>query len=229
MMSFFSLVIEWLPQLLKGVLWTLRLMGLSFLVAAVLALPIALARLSSRRYLRVIAQTYVEIIRGMPSLTLLFVIYFGLPSFGLTLHAMDAAVLGLGLNGAAYVSEIYRSGIQAIDSGQREAAQMIGMRSNQILRYVVLPQALRVVLPPMGNFGISLLKDTSVASLISAPELMMQAKDLTSEYYMPLEIYIVVGLMYLMMALPLSYLVRIMESHLSIQALDGRTLDHGKV
>ena len=130
-MQFLSLVVEWLPQLLRGVLSTLRLMVLAFLVAAVLALPIALARMSSRRYLRVFAHTYVEIIRGMPSLTLLFLIYFGLPSFGITLNAVDAAIIGLGLNGAAYVSEIYRAGIQAIEVGQREAAQMIGMRSAQ--------------------------------------------------------------------------------------------------
>lgn len=228
-MAFVSLVVEWMPQLMRGVLWTLRLMGLSFLLAAVLALPIALARLSRYSYLRLIAQTYVEIIRGMPSLTLLFVIYFGLPSFGLTLHAIDAAILGLGLNGAAYVSEIYRSGIQAIDPGQREAAQMIGMRPAQALRHVVLPQAFRVVLPPMGNFSISLLKDTSVASLISAPEMMLQARDLTSEYFMPLQIYVAVGLMYLLMALPLSYLVRILEARLSIGPVDERTLSHGKI
>lgn len=210
-----QLLQDWLPQLLQGVIWTLRLMVLSFALAAGLALPIALARLSASRTLRFLAHLYVEIVRGMPSLTLLFLIYFGLPSVGVTFRAIDAAVIGLGLNGAAYVSEIYRAGIQAIDSGQREAAQMIGMRYGQVLRFVILPQAVRVVLPPLGNFAIALLKDTSVASLISAPEMMLQARDLTSEYFMPLQIYMAVGAMYLLMALPLASLVRLMESRLS--------------
>ncbi|WP_027520593.1 amino acid ABC transporter permease [Bradyrhizobium sp. Ec3.3] len=205
---------DWLPQLLQGVLWTLRLMVLSFALAAVLALPIALARLSANGMLRLLAHLYVELVRGMPSLTLLFLIYFGLPNLGITLRAIDAAVIGLGLNGAAYVSEIYRAGILAIDSGQREAAQMIGMRHRQVLRFVILPQAVRVVLAPLGNFAIALLKDTSVASLISAPEMMLQARDLTSEYFMPLQIYVAVGVMYLLMALPLASLVRFMESRL---------------
>ncbi|MDA9530189.1 amino acid ABC transporter permease [Bradyrhizobium sp. CCBAU 25338] len=209
-----QLLQDWMPQLLQGVLWTLRLMALSFVLAVVLALPIALARLSTNRLLRFLAHFYVEIVRGMPSLTLLFLIYFGLPSVGITLQAVDAAVIGLGLNGAAYVSEIYRAGIQAIDNGQREAAQMIGMRHAQVLRFVILPQAVRVVLPPLGNFAIALLKDTSVASLISAPEMMLQARDLTSEYFMPLQIYVVVGVMYLLMALPLASIVRLLESRL---------------
>lgn len=209
-----QLLQDWMPQLLQGVLWTLRLMALSFVLAVVLALPIALARLSTNRLLRFLAHFYVEIVRGMPSLTLLFLIYFGLPAVGITLQAVDAAVIGLGLNGAAYVSEIYRAGIQAIDNGQREAAQMIGMRHAQVLRFVILPQAVRVVLPPLGNFAIALLKDTSVASLISAPEMMLQARDLTSEYFMPLQIYVVVGVMYLLMALPLASIVRLLESRL---------------
>ncbi|MGV7211786.1 amino acid ABC transporter permease [Bradyrhizobium sp. UFLA05-112] len=229
MIGFFSLFLEWLPQLLRGAVWTLRLMSLAFILAAVLALPLALARLSSRAWLRAIAYGYVEIVRGMPSLTLLFVIYFGLPSIGITLNSFNAAVLGLGLNGAAYVAEVYRSGIQAIDKGQREAAQMLGMRNIQVLRYVVLPQALRIVLPPMGNYGIALLKDTSVASLIAAPEMMLQARDLTSEYFMPLQIYIAVGLMYLIMALPLSYLAKLMEARLSPQSSEERKAGYGQV
>jgi His/Glu/Gln/Arg/opine family amino acid ABC transporter permease subunit len=219
-----QLLLDWLPQLLQGMLWTLRLMVLSFILAAVMALPIALARLSANGTLRFLAHLYVEIIRGMPSLTLLFLIYFGLPSVGITLRAIDAAVIGLGLNGAAYVSEIYRAGIQAIDSGQREAAQMIGMRHGQVLRYVILPQAVRVVLPPLGNFAIALLKDTSVASLISAPEMMLQARDLTSEYFMPLQIYLAAGVMYLLMALPLASLVRLMESRLGAGLLKEKAV-----
>lgn len=214
MSDLLSLIVEWMPQLLGGVVQTLELTVKAFVLAAILALPIALGRLSRRPGLRASARCYTEVVRGMPSLTLLLLLYFGLPSFGISFRATDAAVLGLGLNGAAYVSEIYRAGIQAIELGQIEAAQMIGMRHHQVLRYVVLPQAFRIVLPPMGNFSIALLKDTSVASLISAPELMLQARDLTSEYFMPLQIYLVAGVLYFAMALPLSLIVRRLEFHL---------------
>ncbi|MDQ0138078.1 His/Glu/Gln/Arg/opine family amino acid ABC transporter permease subunit [Neorhizobium galegae] len=228
-MSIFTLAVEAFPQLVQGVIATLRLMVLSFLLAIVLALPIALARMSRSHVLKVAAHTYVEVVRGMPSLTLLFLIYFGLPSFGVTLSAVDAAIFGLGLNGAAYVSEIYRAGIQAIDDGQREAAQMVGLRRWQVMRYVVLPQALRIVIPPLANFSISLLKDTSVASLISAPEMMLQARDLTSEYFMPLQIYTIIGVMYLLMALPLSFLARQLARHLSVRSPEETVYSNGKV
>ena len=213
-----SLVGEWMPELAQGMLATLRLMLFAFLFAAMLALPIALGRLSPNRLLSNAARSYVEIVRGMPSLTLLMLLYFALPSLGISFSAVTSAILGLGLNGAAYVSEIYRAGIEAVEAGQREAAQMIGMRHWQVLRHVVLPQAARIVLPPMGNFSIALLKDTSVASLISAPELMLGARDLTSEYFMPLQIYLLAGALYLVMALPLSVCVRQFERRLAIKS-----------
>jgi His/Glu/Gln/Arg/opine family amino acid ABC transporter permease subunit len=218
-MSLLSLIAEWMPQLLEAALATLQIMSLSFLLATTLGLPLALARLSRRGRL---ARYYIEVVRGMPSLTLLFLIYFGLPAVGIALHAFQAAVLGLGIHGAAYLAEVYRAGIQAIHPGQREAAQMIGMRERQVLRHVVLPQALRVVLPPMGNYAIALLKDTSVASLISAPELMLRARDLSSEYFMPMQIYLVVGAMYLCMAYPLSCLVRLLGRHYARASSNGK-------
>ncbi len=221
-MNLLSLIAEWMPQLLEAALATLQIMALSFLLAATLGLPVALARLSGRRVLGGVARCYIEVVRGMPSLTLLFLIYFGLASAGIALNAFEAAVLGLGIHGAAYLAEVYRAGLQAIHPGQREAAQMIGMRERQVLRYVVLPQALRVVLPPMGNYAIALLKDTSVASLISAPELMLRARDLSSEYFMPMQIYMVVGAMYLCMAYPLSCLVRLLGRHHARTSSDGR-------
>lgn len=214
-----DIMTEWVAPLWIGLLWTLRLMSVSFVFAAILALPVALARLSHRRYLRAFGTAYVEIVRGMPTLTILLLLYFGLPPIGISLSADVAAVLGLGLNGAAYISEIYRSGIQAIDGGQKEAAQMLGMRHTQLMRYVVLPQAFRIVLPPLTNYSISLLKTTSVASLISAPELMLQARDLASTNFKPLQVYIVVGVMYLLMALPLSFLMKAVEVRFKRQSL----------
>jgi len=205
---------EWIPQLLEAAGNTLKMAALALCLAASFGLVLALARLSRTRLLAGTAAVYVELVRGAPALTLLFLIYFGLPSVGIVLPAFQAAVIGLGLNGAAYVSEIYRAGIGGIDRGQREAAQAIGMTYPKVMGYVILPQAAKIVLPPLGNYAIGLLKDTSVASLIGAPELTLRARDLSSEYFMPMEIYLVSGAMYFAMAAPLSAAVRWLERRL---------------
>ena len=162
-------------------------------------------------WLRKSCRVYVEFIRGTPTLTQLFLIYFGLPTVGIVLPGFAAAVIGLGLHYAAYMAEIYRAGIAAVDRGQGEAASAIGMTRAEAMRHIILPQAVRVILPPMANSAVSLLKDTSVASLIAAPELMMRADDITSEYYMPMQVYLITGAMYFVMAFPLSLIVRWLE------------------
>jgi len=206
---------EWLPELIEAAFGTLRITAVAFVVAALVGLLLAFARLSRRRWLSRSAFVYIEIIRGMPALTLLFLLYFGLASGGIVLQAFQAAVLGLGLNGAAYLAEVYRAGLEAIHAGQREAGQSIGMTSLQTTRYIVLPQAMRVVLPPLANYAIALLKETSIASLIAAPELTNRARDLASEYFMPMEIYLVSGAIYFVMAFPLSRAARLLERRMA--------------
>lgn len=200
-----------LPDLLGGVLATLRLAGLAFALALVVGLALALAKLSDNRVLRTSANIYIEIIRGTPALVQLFLVYYGLLSIGVKFNAFEAAVIGLGFNVGAYVAEIFRAGILAVDVGQREACYAIGMTRMKAMRYVVLPQAVRMVLPPLATTGISLLKDTSIAALISVPDLLLRARDLTSEYFMPLEIFITVGIIYFLICFPLSLMVRAME------------------
>jgi len=158
---------------------------------------------------------------GHPGLTLVFPDYFGLGPLGIVLQAFPAAVVALGLNGAAYLAEVYRAGIQAVDRGQREAAQMIGLCRRQVMRYVILPQSLPAVLPPMGNYLVSLLKDTSIASLISAPELMLRSRDLAGTYYLPMEYYLLAGAMYLVMAWPMMHGVRRLERYFARGRLEG--------
>lgn len=209
-----SILADSMPQLLQAALDTLRMTGLAFLLAALVGLPLALARMAPGLPGR-LALGYIEVMRGVPQLALLFLIYFGLVPLGVALHAFTAAVIGLGLSGAAYLAEVYRAGLGSVDPGQREAAQMIGMTRMQVLRRVVLPQAWPAVLPPMGNFLVALLKDTSIASIISAPELMLRARDLSSEYYLPMHYYLLVGGMYLAMAWPLMQGVRILERRLA--------------
>jgi polar amino acid transport system permease protein len=209
-----------LPELLEAALGTLRMTALAFLFAAFLGLVLALLRLGGGAAGR-LAFLYIEMVRGLPALTLLFLIYFGLVPLGIVLNSFTAAVVALGLNGAAYLAEIYRAGIQAVDPGQREAAQMLGLRRPQVMYEIVLPQAVPVVLPPMGNYLVSLLKDTSIASLIAAPELMLRSRDLAGTYYLPMEYYLLAGAMYLIMAWPMMLLVRRLERYFARGRLQG--------
>ena len=209
-----------LPELLVAAGGTLRMTSFAFLLAAVLGLALAIMRLAGGLAGRV-AFLYIEIVRGMPALTLLFLIYFGLVPAGIVLNSFLAAVVALGLNGAAYLAEVYRAGIQAVDPGQREAAQMLGLQRPQVMRDVILPQAVPVVLPPMGNYLVSLLKDTSIASLISAPELMLRSRDLAGTYYLPMEYYLLAGAMYLIMAWPMMHGARRLERHFARGRLQG--------
>ncbi len=206
---------EWLPQLLAAATNTLQMTLLAFLVALVAGLVLALAKLSPIVPIRAAATAYIEVMRGIPALVVLFLIYFGLADFGILFDAFTAAVIGLGLNGAAYLAEVIRAGILAVHRGQREAALTVGMTPLQAMRYVVLPQAFRVVLPPVANFGIALLKDTSVASIISAPELMLRARDLASSSFQPMAVFLLAAAIYLVMSLPISFLVRRLEAQLA--------------
>jgi polar amino acid transport system permease protein len=208
------------PELLQAALGTLRMTAFAFVVAAILGLALAIVRLGGGAAGR-LAFLYIEIIRGMPALALLFLIYFGLAPVGIVLNSFVAAVVAFGLNGAAYLAEVYRAGIEAVDPGQREAAQMLGLRRSQVMREVTLPQAVPIVLPPMGNYLVALLKDTSIASLISAPELMLRSRDLAGTYYLPMEFYLLAGAMYLIMAWPMMLMVRRLERHFARGRLQG--------
>jgi His/Glu/Gln/Arg/opine family amino acid ABC transporter permease subunit len=203
---------EWLPQLLEAAGNTLRMTALSFVLAFIVGLLLALAKLSPLKPLRLAASGYIEVMRGIPALAVLFLIYFGLADFSIVLDAFPAAVIGFGLNGAAYMAEIFRAGIVSIHSGQLEAALTVGMTPLAAMRWVIFPQALRVVLPPLANFGIALLKDTSVASIISAPELMLRARDLASSSFLPMEVFLLAAAIYLAMSLPVALLTRRLEA-----------------
>lgn len=183
----------------------------ALMIGLILGLVIALARMSPNRLISRAAVAYIEFLRGIPALILLFLIYFGLAAVGIKFTSPQAAIIGLGLNASAYLAEVYRAGLEAVPKGQTEAARAIGMRRGQVLRWIVLPQALGVSLPPIGNVAISLIKDTSVASLIAAPDLMLRANDLSSQTFKPLEIYLVVGAIYFVICFPLSLAVRALE------------------
>ncbi|MDH4871216.1 amino acid ABC transporter permease [Pseudomonas sp. BN515] len=212
--------LELLPYFLKvlgiGALTTIGLTGAAFVVAAVLGFCLALMRLSRNPALGLIASLYLEVFRNIPILTQLFILYFGLTYIGITLPAIGAAIIGFGLNGAAILSEVFRSSILTIDRGQSEAAFSIGMTRRMALRIIVLPQAFKVAIPGMANFAIGLLKDTSLASAAAVPELTFKARMLVSETYQTNTIYFLLAIIYLVLSLALSHWAARTERRLSI-------------
>lgn len=204
----------WMPLLLSAAGQTIELMLLAYAIGLVAGVALVMMRLSSRGWVARSAGAYVTAIRGTPALAQLFFIYFGLAELGLVMSSYQAAVIGLGANAAAYIAEIYRAGIESIPRGQVEAARAIGMRTSKVYRYVIVPQMVTVILPPLCNQAVVLLKETSVASLIAAPELMLRTRELVAESYMPLELYVVAALMYFGLAFPLAQAVRLLEHRL---------------
>ncbi|RDV04696.1 amino acid ABC transporter permease [Undibacter mobilis] len=199
-----SVVWEWMPQLLEGVRHTLEMALLSFALSVILGLIVALMRMSEKRVISWTAIVFIEVFRGTPLLVQLFIIYYALPAVGLIFSPFVAGVIGLTLNSAAYISEIYRSGFLSIDAGQKEAGKAIGMTGLQIQLQVLIPQAVLVSIPNLAGYGVTILKSTSLASIVSAPDLMMYAHDLSSEYFMPMKVYLITALLYIIMAYPLS-------------------------
>jgi His/Glu/Gln/Arg/opine family amino acid ABC transporter permease subunit len=208
---------EWGPQMLAAALQTLQLTFASFIIAMAVGAVVALTRTSRSAALRWVSIVFIEVGRGTPALVILFVIYFGLPSVfpQLEFDSFTAAAVGLGLQGGALLAEVFRAGIEAIERGQREASLSLGMTPAQTMTDVIAPQAIRIVLPPVGNYAIGLLKDTSIASIIAAPELMLRAKDLASSSFMPMHLYVLAALIYFAMSYPLSIVVRRLELTLS--------------
>jgi polar amino acid transport system permease protein len=215
MQKFLSDALEFVPILLQGVWLTVLVTIGSLVLSTVLGLVWALMRVSGIRALDLIAKTCVNFIRGVPIIVQLFYIYFVLPDLGITLTAMQAAIIGLGIAYSAYQSENFRAGIEAIDQGQLEAAQSIGMGWWLVMRRVILPQAIRIVLPPYGNIMIMMLKDSSQASTITVAELAMQGKLIASATFKNSSVFTLVALMYLCMSLPLMYLVSRLEKRYS--------------
>lgn len=195
---------EWAGLMERAVTVTLEITGFAFLLGLAIGVAVAIGRLSRNPILRRAAILYVEITRGVPALVILFLIYFGLVPLGIVIDAIPAAILGLGLSAGGYIAEIMRAGLEATHRGQREAALTIGMAPLAIYRFILIPQALRIVLPPLINMLIAVLKDSSLASLISAPDIMLRAKDISSSDFLPLHILVWAGALYFLLALPLS-------------------------
>lgn len=216
MPAWFDLAVDsfW-PMLHAGLIFTIPLTLISFALGLTLGFVIALVRLYGPGYLCNLVRFYVWFIRGTPLLVQLFIIFYALPNAGVTIDAFPAAVIGFTLNVGAYTSETIRAALLAVPKGQWEAAHSISMSWAQSLRKIILPQAARIAIPPLSNTFISLVKDTSLASVITVPELFLAAQRIAAVTYQPLILYTEAAVVYLIFSSFLSSLQARLEKKLA--------------
>ena len=211
----YNVIWDSMPLYLSGLLETLKLLGISLFFGLLVAIPLGLMRVSKSSWVNFPAWLYTYVIRGTPMLVQLFLIFYGLPSAGITLDAFTAAVIGFTLNVGAYSSEIIRATLDAVPRGQWEAAHSIGMNWFQAMRRIVVPQAARIAVPPLSNTFIALVKDTSLAAAVTVPELFQSAQRIAAATYEPLILYVETALIYLLFSSVLSALQNKLENRLN--------------
>lgn len=208
----FELIEKALPILLLGAGVTIEITAVSVFIGFCIGLFVGIARICKVKVLRILAAIYADCIRGTPLLVQIFLIYFALPIMtGQRVEPFVAAVAACGINSGAYVSEIFRAGIQAIDAGQMEAGRSLGLSWWQTMYYIILPQAVRNILPPLGNEFIAMLKDSSLVSVIGFEELTRRGQLIIAQTYGSFEIWSTVAILYLIMTLAISRVVAMLE------------------
>jgi cystine transport system permease protein len=211
-----DLIIQSAPFLMKGAVYTVELAIGGMVLGSTLGFALALMRLSAFAAAKNVARFYVSFIRGTPLLVQLFVIYYGLPQFGIRLDPLPSALIGFSLNVGGYTAEVWRAAITSVDRGQIEAAVSIGMTSFQAMVRVILPQAARLALPPLGNTFISLVKDTALAATIQVPELFRQAQLITARTYQIFAMYLAAAALYWLLSSVLGWVQHRMEKRVSL-------------
>ena len=212
----FNDMIGFLPSLLQGALLTITVSLLAFGLALVFGLIIGIARISRLMPLRMLAACYIQFIRGTPLLLQLFFIYYVLPYVGIVLTPFISGAIGLTLNYAAYMAEVFRSGIQAIPKGQWEAGSSVGMSRRLLMRRIILPQAVRIIIPSLGNFFVSIFKDSALVSVITMRDLMFSGELLASATYKHFEIFTEVAVIYFLISYPTAKFVEWIEAKVDI-------------
>lgn len=207
-------IIKFLPD---GIIKTFELTILSIFFAVILGFLVGLGRISRNKYINLGATIYVEIIRGIPLLVQLFYIYYALGTF-VNIPPMAAAIIAMTVCYGAYIGEIFRAGIKSISKGQMEAALALGLTRSQAMRHVIIPQAIRVILPPLGNEFIAMLKDSSLVSILAVSDLLRRGKEYASHTFTYFETLTIVALIYLILTLFLSRLIGIMEERMKIKS-----------
>lgn len=212
----FDIILEYLPFFLRGILMTIGMSLAGVILGSILGIFIGLGKMSSRVWVNQFFQWYINFFRGTPLFVQLLLVHFGIiPAFMDSPNPIVSAVLALSLNAAAYIGEIFRGGIQSIDRGQMEAARSLGMNHTQAMVFVIIPQAIKRMIPPFGNEFISLIKDSSLAAIIAAPELMYWGRALQGQYYRVWEPYLTVAIIYLLLTLWMSKGLQFVERRYS--------------
>ena len=215
MIDFFTVFVpEYLPRLLKGALVTIELSIVSMALSIAVGVLCAVGALSGMRIVTVPIRIYVEICRGVPLIVILLTIFFILPGIGVSLPAFWAAVVGLTFNLGAYLSEVFRAAIIAVDPGQRQAGLALGMSGPLVFRKIILPQAAVIAMPTVGGYFISLLKDCSLAFFVTVEELMQQGRYIISATFRTEETYFLIGIVYFTMSFLAARLIKVMERQL---------------
>ena len=207
-----------LQLLLYGAWMTIKITAVAVSCGFIIGLIVSLARMSNFILIRLIAKCYVDIIRGTPKRVQIFMIYFALPQIiGMRIDPYVAAVAACSINSGAYVSEIFRAGIQSVDKGQMEAGRSLGLTWWQTMRHIIIPQAFKASIPPLGNEFIAMLKDSSLVSVIGFEELMRRGQLIIAKTYAATEILGTVAIIYLCMTLPISRLVAYLERKYNVK------------
>lgn len=204
-------IIKFLPD---GIVVTFKVTFASIGLALILGLIAGLGRISKNRWFNLAASTYIEVVRGIPLLVQLFYIYFAIGNL-IRVPDMVAAIIAMGFCYGAYMGEVFRAGINSIDDGQTEASLSLGFNRSQTMRYVILPQAWRTILPPVGNEFIALLKDTSLVSILAVSDILRRGREFASESFLYFETYTMIALIYLLITLVLSKILSNVENRLS--------------
>ncbi|WP_066072721.1 amino acid ABC transporter permease [Neobacillus soli] len=213
-----DLIVEYAPFFAKGTLLTIGLSIAGIVIGTFLGLLIGLGKLMRNKLLALPFNWYINFFRGTPLMVQILLIHFAVvPPFLGTTNAIVAAIVALSLNSAAYIAEIFRAGIQSIDRGQMEAARSLGMTHVQAMKFVILPQAFKRMIPPLGNEFIVLIKDSSLAALIAAPELMYWGRAMQGQYYRAWEPYLTAAVIYLVLTLSLNFLLTRLERRMATE------------
>ncbi|WP_028222860.1 amino acid ABC transporter permease [Paraburkholderia oxyphila] len=215
-MEAFDLVVQSLPTLAKGAVLTIKFAVASMVLGLIVGLLVAIVRIGNNRSLAAIAQGYVSLTRGTPLLVQMFVVYYGLPGIGISLDPTSAGILTLTLNAGAYLSESMRGAILGIGRGQWAASHSLGFTHVQTLRYVICPQALRLAVPSLGNTLISLVKDTSLVSVITVTELLRSTQEVIASTFQPLPLYLAAAAIYWVLSTLLARLQVRIESRCAL-------------
>ncbi|WP_136616588.1 MULTISPECIES: amino acid ABC transporter permease [Mesorhizobium] len=205
---------ETLQTLLTGVPWTIAVTSLAFAIGAVLGIPLVLMRRSKSFLLRLLSRTVIDVLRGIPPIVWLFILFFGIGTSAVELNPFEASVIGLGLVSAAYLAEIYRSGFLAVHFGQAEAATALGMSKPDALALILAPQVMRVAIPPATTYLISLLKDSAVASTIGVSDISFRAFQHAQSSGGGLTPFMLAAVLYILLSIPVVWLSRSVDARL---------------